>query len=131
MYQFYISVNHYELRLIEDYMLVTGQGYRDDVVDFISGVDLLYDLATKNNIFKMLADYRDVSFNVNSVPANLLNQFKPVNDPWKLRIATVINEENLGLKNLWLKIAERKNYTSAVFIDMESAKLWLKQVDQR
>lgn len=109
-------------------MLVTGQGKRDDISDFVSGVDLLYDLATNNNIFKLLADYRSVSFNVDvSKSESIINRFKPINDPWKLRIATVINEENIALKDLWLKIAEKKMYTTKVFIDLSNAKKWLKE----
>lgn len=121
-------MNHYELRIIEDYMLVTGQGKRDDISDFVSGVDLLYDLATNNNIFKLLADYRSVSFNVDSSMANkVISKFNPISDPWKLRIATVINEENIALKDLWLKIANKKMYTTKVFIDLANAKKWLKE----
>lgn len=109
-------------------MLVTGQGKRDDISDFVSGVDLLYDLATNNNIFKLLADYRSVSFNIDSSVADtVISKFKPISDPWKLRIASVINEENIALKDLWLKIAEKKMYTTKVFIDLTNAKKWLKE----
>ncbi|QSE96472.1 hypothetical protein [Fulvivirga lutea] len=120
----------YTLTIKDDYLLITGNGSRKDVVQFIHSIDLLNKLAQHHGLDKMLADYMKVSFDFE--PSMALKQIKelhiePIDNT--LKIASIINEEMLDLKHIWELACKKKGIHTKVFIDPDKAKAWLNSLN--
>lgn len=121
--------NESSIELKEGYILVIARGTRKDFGDIIEGTFKISEAAKAYNLNHILADYREVDFDVPLADAfNLVKLYEnkiPVFN--NLVISGVINKSNWEIAEFWESIGNRRGFNFKAYTDFEEATKWLHQ----
>ncbi len=111
----------------DKYLLVTGEGERNDLTSITEGTKKINESAAKFGTNFLLIDYRNVTYNVDLPQAyNIVKVYESqVPEIKKITIAAVGNPKNMELIKFWESISNRRGFRYKVFTAIEDAEQWL------
>ncbi|WP_185152488.1 hypothetical protein, partial [Fulvivirga aurantia] len=111
----------------KDYLFIQASGIRNNFSQVIIGTIKLSQLAEKFKATHIMADYRDVSFNVPLTEAfNLVKLYElKVSTFQKIVLSTIVNHADLEIAKFWESICKKRGFNNAVFLNIEEAESWL------
>ena len=116
------------IELKEEYLLVTSRGTRKDFSEVIEGTLKINEAAKAYGTKYVLADYREVNYEVPLADAfNLVKVYEKKLPKFSdIVISGVINESNLEIGKFWESVCQKRGYKYRVFTTFEKADKWLK-----
>lgn len=111
----------------DGYLLITAKGLRNTFDSVIEGTTKIQVAAKGHNVKYVLADYRQLSFNVPMADAlNLVKTYEhDMSEFIEIIICVVTNGENLELSRLWESVCNKRGYNYRVFLDYDKAEEWI------
>lgn len=118
---------HFEKR--DNYLLITGEGVRNDLTTLIEGTKQINEVAAKFGVSFILADYSNVTFNVDFAQAfNIVKVYESqVPEFKKITIAGVGNAQNMELVKFWESVSNRRGFKYKIFSNLNEAEKWLQE----
>lgn len=112
------------VEVFEDYILLTSKGERNDFIAVIEGTTKIYEAAKKLGSKYVLADYRQVTFNVPIADAfNLVKVYEKKMPLFnEIILYVVVNKDNLEISKFWESVCNRRGYSYKIFTDFDEAK---------
>lgn len=113
----------------DDYLYFKAIGERNNLSDVVSGSTRLYETAQKLNESHILADYRELIFNVPITEAyNLVRVYENKHPRfYDTALVCVTNPMNLELIKFWVSVSRKRGFNTNVFLTIEEAEEWLKK----
>ena len=113
----------------ENYLLITGEGERKDLLTLAEGAKKVYAFIEETQSRLVLVDYRKVNLSILNVDAFNFVRFYESKLPKLTSVAgaVVMNEGNMALGNFWRDLANSRGYNFQVFTDFTEAEQWLLQ----
>lgn len=119
--------NESSIEVKDGYLLVTSKGVRSEFNSVIEGTNKINEAAKNYGLKYVLADYRNVKYDVPIADAfNLVKVYEnklPIFN--EIIICAVTNEESLEIAQFWESICNRRGYNYKVFTDFDKAEHWL------
>lgn len=111
----------------DGYILAVGEGVRNDLTSMIESTKKTVAAAESFGVKNILADYRKVKYNVPLTEAyNIVKVYETRTPEIRdLRIAGVINIEDMELIKFWESVSNRRGFEFKIFLDMDAALKWL------
>lgn len=111
----------------ESYLLVKASGERNEFSGIVEGTFQLSKAALEANATHILADCRDVHFNVPLADAfNLVRVYEHRFTHFQnYVVATVVNARDLELAKFWESVCRKRGFRTSVFLSIEEAERWL------
>lgn len=111
----------------DEYLLITGEGERNDLSEVIEGTKLVYEAIEWHNCQLVLIDYRKINFNVRLTEAfNIIKVYEAQMPNFKnIAMAAVVNNESREIADFWKTIGKRRNFNFEIFESVELAEKWL------
>jgi hypothetical protein len=120
-----VSLISFELK--EKYLLVIGQGKRDDFTSMAKASAQIYEKVLETGSRYLLVDYRKLEINVRMSEAfNIVKRYEVVQPRLKdLTIAAVFEGKGLDFGLYWKDIGRQRGFFIEIFKDMKAAETWL------
>lgn len=117
---------YHEVR--NDYLYFKATGERNNLSDIVKGSKKLYETARKYNVKHILADYRNLTFNVPLSEAyNLVRVYENNKDMFHdSALVCVSSHKNYDLIKFWVAVSRKRGFNTNVFLSIEEAEAWLK-----
>lgn len=121
----------FELR--EKYLLVTGQGKRDNFKDMVAASEMVYARVIETKSRYLLVDYRQLEVNLNMSDAfNIVKRSEAVQPQFRdLVSALVIGPHAIEFGRFWKHVAAQRGFKGEIFEDFDAAEKWLLQQIQK
>lgn len=115
----------FEMR--QGYLLVTGEGTRDDLTTAIERAQQIEQYAIKSGVKHVLIDYRKLVFNLPIAQAfNIVKVYESQLPTFKdLIISAVGNENNRELAKFWESVSNRRGFKYKTFDKITDAEDWI------
>ena len=111
----------------DEYLLIIAKaGVRKSLIEIANGADNLAKLVEETKKDKIIFDYREVTFEVNTADAfNVVRYYEKLLPFASVKAASVVNAETEDLASRWIEYARKRKFRFRHFLDMEKAERWL------
>lgn len=94
----------------------------------MEGTRQIQEAAAQHNTRFVVADYREIFFNVNQTDAvNLVKMYDFVIPEFSnMLIAVVTNYASIELARYWEELCHQRGYNFKIFLDLDKAEIWIK-----
>lgn len=108
-------------------LIITVSGYRDNFAQVVEGSRRIVELARDHGCHSIIADYNNVTFNLNLSEAfNLIRLYEHSLPDFKdYHLAAVINEQSKEIAGFWESIGKKRNFNIKTFGTVRAAREWL------
>lgn len=112
-----------------NHLVITVRGERRDLNQVIQGTKNIQEAVDAYDCRYVLADYRELIFNVSLTHAYNIVKVYDFNLPQfkDIVMAGVINESSQELGQFWESIAQKRGYNFKIYRDIAEANDWLQQ----
>lgn len=120
-----IEYANYTLK--NDYLLLEAGGSISKLQELVGGTDRLNDKAKESGARKLLADFREISFDVKLNDAfNLVRYYENRTPEFKnMHIAGVMQKRDLEIGKFYESICRKRGFNASIFTDFAQAEEWL------
>lgn len=111
----------------ERYLLIVAEGgTRTSLLQVAAGTKELAAAVEASKCSRVIFDYRDVIFDVPISDAfNVTRQYEQFPVFSRIKAASVINAQTLGIAKPWLEFSTRRGFNFKYFLSMEEAENWV------
>lgn len=113
--------------LEDHYLLLEAGGSIINLQELVGGTDRLKEKAKEAGAQKLLANFRQISFDIKPHDAfNLVRYYENRTPEFKnMHIAGVMQKRDLEVGKFYESICKKRGFNAAIFTDMDQAKAWL------
>ena len=111
----------------EKYLLIVGEGVKREFAELVEGSKVILNAVQNANCNLVLADYRNVRFEMDQTQAfNIIRHYEGRMQTFNsIAAAVVLGEENLGIGEVWSRVASARGFNFKIFSDYAEAERWI------